>query len=356
MYAPYELVSFALKTGLVLDVLPVTGISYTETLNASGSMTCGVPLAAPMAAPERLFPGGTGLAVLRGGAPVWGGILWSLTADLSAGTLTLNSSGFHSHYRGKTFVAGESKNEVDQGAILRDWLARSNTNNGIGTDYTKIPNTGRKRSRAWTKFEAMSVAAAIEDLADDGGGFNFRYVPYWIEPGVKMGNRFLISAVSGAKSKNTLEHRVNCDVASVSYDSTSLATNVYMYGADDTQGAKPTFSVSNPELFAKIPAKDVIKTFSDVKSVTTLSRKAEAAISVGRAPIAIPAVVVYPGLFSPEQFVPGDVETVHADHGYVALFSEFVLTERKVDVDANGRESIALSLANRELFENGNAG
>ncbi|GAA0430958.1 hypothetical protein [Streptomyces luteireticuli] len=356
MAALYEVMSFNLKTGLVLDSLPITGVSYTDTLNAAGSMTCAIPLTSPAATPDRLFPGGTGLVVVREGKPVWGGILWTLAADLSAGTLTLNASGFHSHYKGKTFVAGESKNEVDQGAILRDWLARTNTNNGIRTDYSKIPNTGRKRTRNWTRFEAMSVSAAIEDLADDAGGFNFRYVPFWEAAGVKVSNRFLISAVTGAKSKNTFEHRINCDVSAVAYDSTSLATNVYAYGAQDAQGAKPTYETSNPDLYERIPAKDVVMTFSDVKTVTTLARKATAAATVGRAPIAMPTVTPYPGVFSPDQLIPGDVQTVRVDHGYVAVFGEFVLTERKVDVDTSGRETMTLALANREVFENGNSG
>ncbi|MFF4408113.1 hypothetical protein [Streptomyces sp. NPDC001404] len=354
----YELVSFRLKTGAVLDYLPVSALSYTETLNAAGSMSATVPLDAPGVTPDSLAPGGTGLMVLRGGVPIWGGILWTLAADLAAGTITLNASGFHTHYAGKHFVNGETKDNVDQGAALREWFARSNApgSNGIGTDTSQVKNTGRKVSRSWTRYECMSVAAAIEDLADDAGGFHFRYVPYWAAEGTKVGNRFLITGVSESVSRHTLEHRINCNVTGVSYDSSVLTTNVYTFGADDNSGSKPTVSASNPDLSALIPAKDVVLTFSDVKDIDTLAKKAAAAISIGRAPIAIPTLTLYPGMFSPADFMPGDVTTVRVDAGYVRLFNQFVVTERRVDVASTGVETIGLALANRELFENGNTG
>ncbi|MGY1440128.1 hypothetical protein, partial [Streptomyces reniochalinae] len=78
-------------------------------------------------------------------------------------------------------------------------------------------------------------------------------------------------------------------------------------------------------------------------------------ITIGRAPVAIPSLTLYPGLSDPTSFVPGMPGWFEADAGYVALYADFVVTERKVDVNANGVEVRRpfLLLANREVFSFG---
>jgi hypothetical protein len=41
---------------------------------------------------------------------------------------------------------------------------------------------------------------------------------------------------------------------------------------------------------------------------------------------------------------------VKATSGYVRLSDDFVITERRIAVDVNGTESVALSLASKEVF------
>ncbi|MFI9721532.1 hypothetical protein ACIHFE_18075 [Streptomyces sp. NPDC052396] len=346
--------SFHLKTQEIYDALPVTAIAYTDTLNASGTMSCTVPLSAPAATPDKLYPGGTGLAVLRDGEPIWGGILWTLNADLEAGTLTLNASGFHSHLKGKHFVAGETARDVDQNAMVRNWVSRSNANSGIATDVSRIKDSGRKRTRVWTRYECKNLGDAIEELAEVIDGFNFRYAPYWIERRKRMGNRLLISPRSGTPGTGLLEHRINCNVTSVSYDSTALATNAYAIGADNGAGEKLMGSARNAELGERIPARDSVTTYTDIKETETLLSKAQAAIDAGREPVAIPTLTLYPGM-SPAGFTVGDAVTVRVDSGYVAVLDDFIITERKVDIETTGREGVSLSLANRKLFTNGDS-
>jgi hypothetical protein len=96
-------------------------------------------------------------------------------------------------------------------------------------------------------------------------------------------------------------------------------------------------------------------TYADVKETQTLLDKANAAANIGRLPIASPTLTLYPGMFDPTQFTNGDFVEVECDYGYVALLDSFAITERKVDIDANGTETVTLSLANRELFLSGNS-
>ncbi|MFF7990332.1 hypothetical protein ACFZDG_11140 [Kitasatospora xanthocidica] len=346
--ARYELLQTKLKTGEVVAALPATGISYTETLNQAGTATFGIPLNAPQADPAKLFPGGSGLVVVRDGDPVWGGILWSAAADLAAGTLSLGASGYHSHYRGRHMVDGFDATDWDIADLLRTWLYRVNA---VNTDLDELKPTGRKRSRQWTRYELKNVAEAVEQMADNVGGYNFRYQSYWKEPRKVVGNRFLITDRSGSATTHYLTHGANCEVRQVTYDSTALATAAYAIGADNGAGEKLVGVAQNSELVERIPTKQLVTTYSDVKETETLLTKAQATVNAGRAPTAIPTLTLYPGV-RPQDYLPGDVCVVVADSGYVALADEFVLTERTTGVDTNGRETIGLALANRELFSN----
>ncbi|MGW0530665.1 hypothetical protein [Streptomyces sp. NPDC003032] len=346
--ARYEVAQTDAQTGGVVATLPVAGISYTETLNGAGSASVTIPLTAPEADPTTLYPGASGIAILRDGEPVWGGLLWTAAADLTTGTLTLNASGYHSHYAGRVLYSGYTR-KADQAHLLRDWYEACNTDNGIATDVSRLTTTGRIRSRTWTRYELKNVAEAVQELAEDAGGFNFRYVPYWT-PNGRIGNRILKSDRAQNAIPFALVHKENCNVTQVSYDSAAMATHVYAVGADNGNGSKLVGIVENRELQARIPSKAIVQTFGDVKTTQTLFDKAKAIRAAGSEPVAIPSLTLYPGAYSPTEFVPGDFGAVQADHGYVSLLSDFVITERKTDVDANGTELTSLSLANKELF------
>ncbi|MDJ0462007.1 hypothetical protein [Streptomyces sp. H27-C3] len=354
MSAAYSVVQTDLKTGNVVAVLPVTAIQFTHSLNAAGTATVGIPLFAPEADPNSLSPGISGLVILRNGLPVWGGILWALAADIAAGTLTLNASGYHSHYQGRHFVTGWATRTTEQAVILKRFFDYFNADNGIGTDASGMAATGHLRTTIWTRYELKNAAEAIEELADNIGGFNFRYVPYWVTAGKKVGHRFVISSRAGTAATRSLTHRVNCNVTGVSYDSTALATVAYAVGADKGNGEKLVGIFENPSLAARMPERVMVGSYADVKETKTLIDKAQATINAGAVPVAIPELTLYPDQYSPLDFVPGDVTAIDVDAGYIALYDEFIVTECATAVDANGSESIKLALASKELWSNAN--
>jgi hypothetical protein len=351
--AAYRIVHTNPTTGLIRDDLPiVNGFSFTETLNAEGGASFTIPLNAPEADPLTFAPGISGVAILRDNVPVWGGLVWTMSADLAGGTLTVNASGYHSHYRGRFLVNGYSAQDRDQASMVRDWL--DSTTTGISTEeWDGLATTGRLRSRAWTKYEFKNVAEAIEELAEESGGFNFRYEPYLANDGFAVGNRFRLTEIGSESIPVTLTHRLNCDVTKVDYDGSQMATHTHALGADTGNGEKLMGSSTNPDLIGPMPEKRTVASFTDIKETETLAYKADVMLDIGRAPVAIPSLTIYPGQFSPADFKPGQSGLVQVDSGYVALLDEFVITERSTSVNANGSEVITLSLANREVFGNG---
>ncbi|MFF3557319.1 hypothetical protein ACFYXL_28380 [Streptomyces tsukubensis] len=354
MAAPrYTVVQTNAKTGAVVTRLPVTALSFTHILNAAGSATIGIPLFAPEANPETLSPGISGLVILRDTEPVWGGIYWTATADIAAGTLTLGASGFHSHYKGRAFVSGWLSRGQEQTDILKAWFAYFNADNGIGTATDTLAPTGAKRTAVWTRYELKNAAEAIEQLADNVNGFNFRYVPFWATPNTRIGHRFVMSSRVGTATRS-LAHRANCDVTTVSYDSTALCTVAYATGADRGNGEKLVGIFENRALAARMPERVTIGTYPDVKETLTLLSKAHATVNAGAVPTVIPELTLYPREFTPLDFVPGDYVNVSVDAGYVGFLDDFVVTECATAVDANGTETIRLAVASKELWSNAN--
>lgn len=348
--ARYEVLQIVAKTGEVVESLPVTAIQYAETLNAAGSATIGMPLKA--ADPDTLEPGKSALVITRDDEPVWGGMLWTATADLDAGTLGLNASGWHSYYSARYLdMAGGYNGKTDQALLLRAWIEYANANGGIGTDTSRLTTTGRIRSRTWGFSEFKQIAEAINELADEDGGFDFRYETFWRDD-TRVGNRLLKNGRLENVIPSALVHRENCNVTQVGYDGSKLATKAVAFGADMGTGVKPYNIVSND---LETPALTQVSTWSDLKSTADLIPKAAAIGAVGRQVIGIPTLTLYPGVFDPSAFLPGAYGMVQVDSGYVRLLEEFVLTERRVDVDVNGSETVSLSLASKDVFVSGDS-
>lgn len=348
----FEVLQVNMASGNVVNSLPVTGISYTETLNDAGTCTVGVPLDA--ADPSTLQPGSSGLVVTRDDQPVWGGPVWTATADLAAGVLTLNAAGWHSYYAARYLAAAAGYSGTkDQAQLVRDWVGYANTNGGIGTVLTSLVNTGRSRSRAWAFSEFKNIAEAIAELADEDGGFDFRYETYWQSTAhTRVLHRVLMSP-RVASTFPTLTHGVDADITGVAYDGSRLATRAYAFGADLGTGVKPYSSALN---VLPTPTLNQVVTYADLRATADLTPKAAALGAIGRQVIATPTLSLYPGVYSPSAFQVGAAGTVNADSGYVQLLEEYVISERRIDVDANGSETASLSLASKEVFTNGDSG
>ncbi|MFD3904134.1 hypothetical protein HXS80_15880 [Streptomyces sp. CB04723] len=350
--AEFEVLQVDVKTGNVVTPLPVTGVGYTETLNAAGTCSVGVPLDA--ANPGTLEPGRSGLVVVRDGVPEWGGPVWTASADLDAGVLTLNAAGWHSYYAARYLsAAGGYTGTKDQTQLVRDWIGYANTNGGIGTVTTGLTNTGRVRTRKWGFSEFKNIAEAINELADEDGGFDFQYETFWADgTRTRVGNRFTKTARL-SRTFPALTHGVDANVTQVAYDGSRLASRAYAFGADLGTGVKPYASSVN-ELGT--PTLHQVVTYADLRSTGELIPKAGALGAVGRQVIAIPTLDLYPGVYRPGVHRVGAHGMVNVDSGYVQLLEEYVISERQVSVDVNGTETATLSLASKEVFVSGDSG
>jgi hypothetical protein len=146
----------------------------------------------------------------------------------------------------------------------------------------------------------------------------------------------------------TLEQGRNCDIPSGTVGGTSVVTHAIATGAGD--GPEQLWaSVGAPSLVH--PRLEAVESFSDVKETSTLQAKAARRALLGKAPVVLPRVELYPdsapGL---DDFELGDALTIRGGYGLVPIDGVWRVTQVDVSVDETGNETVTLTAASREVF------
>lgn len=354
--AAYRYLLADLATNQLLAELPLT-VSYEHVLNSPGSIEGRLALVQPAAlhtvlAP--LLPGSLGklaIYVERDGVIVWGGIPWTASADLDAGTMTLRGEGFLSYFRRRVLRATKTYAQVDQALIARDlldWALAYGPGPSIST--AAVATTGVLRDRSWQAYERPWIGQLIEDLAAVEGGFDFRFDSAWSSGSITT--RFLTSYPNtGRLTDLVFEVGKQITAAGLSVDGTMLVTHVDAIGAGEGDLAIRA-SVADPAMLAAgYPVLDDVVSATDVSILATLDAKARHRLRRGHAPISVPGLVVDPSL-DPVlgSYLVGDVVTVRGGAGLAALDGRYRITGIRVDVDDSGAETAHLSLATLDIY------
>ncbi|MFI9381463.1 hypothetical protein [Kutzneria sp. NPDC052558] len=178
------------RTGLILDELPLTGVSFDKKLNDTGTFRGSLQVTDPNVSirdPRVLTtPGRSCLYVDRDGVLLWGGIIWTTTYAVATGSLEIGAADFLSYFEHR-FVLGTplaadpsstppvTYTDVDQLAIARDLVgtAQSHPGGDLGIGFTGPDSSGVTRSLAYAPGDLKVVADALKDLATAAGGFDF---------------------------------------------------------------------------------------------------------------------------------------------------------------------------------------
>ncbi len=355
--ANYRYLLADLKTVKPIAEIPFESASYSHVLNAPGSFAGTLGLNQPASLYSVLSTtlnlGRVSLFVERDNVIVWGGILWTSSADIDAGTITFNGEGWHSYFRRRVVRAKKNYVQQDQTTQIAKKLidyAQSISGGSIGVDTTGVAATGVLRDRTYEAFERKFIGEAIEQLAAVENGFNFRYESQY-DSGGNLATKFLTSfPASGHQTAFVLEVGKQLSKLGINTDATNLATNVDAIGAGEGD-VKLIANVSNPLLLVSYPMLDDVESFTDISDFSTLSAHARKQLTIGSQPIVIPSVEWDPSL-EPKvgSFLTGDIVRVRGGFGLAFLDSTFLVTQIEVSVDDGGGETGKLSFAGLESF------
>jgi hypothetical protein len=185
MATQYRYLFADLITNDILAELPLTNVSFTQTLNTPGSFS-GTILGSDINETGydiagSTIPARTAIYVDRDGVLIWGGIIWLRTWDSDSQHFDFQAREFGSYFERRritdNFMDGDQalvyENE-DQLFIAQDLLTLAQTLAG-GDIGVVVPNnvSGIDVTRVYYAYEFKDVWGAIKDLSNQQDGFDF---------------------------------------------------------------------------------------------------------------------------------------------------------------------------------------
>lgn len=304
---PYRVIICDLRTDQLLDVLPVTGLTFDDYIGKTGTCSGTIEITDVRVANRmrlNFIPSRTAIYVLRGADIWWGGVLWTRTPSVDSRgyvKLAFQASTFESYFDKRKIYDTQTFTGEDQLEIVRKLLdyAQGQTGGNIGMTYDDS-FSGIGRDRTYSAYDLLNIREQIDLLSNVEGGFEWRMRAYSDEAGRRV--RHLQLGYPMIVTSNTdimLSSPGQIVGYSLPEDGTTTANYWQSRGASTNQDAS---SDSTPlmstryfwpqDLDAGWPRLDGSSDYNTVTDSATLNAHAVADISRYRRPIVIPDITV----------------------------------------------------------------
>lgn len=304
---PYRVIICDLRSDQLLDVLPVTNLSFDDFIGKTGTCQGVIEVTDPrVAARMRLnfIPARTAIYVLYGSDIWWGGVLWTRIPSVDSRgyvKIAFQASTFESYfdrrkiYNTQTFV-GEDQLDIVRG--LFDY-AQGLTGGDIGITYDQTMS-GVGRDRTYDSHDLLNIREQIDLLSNVEGGFEWRMRAYSDEAGQRVRNLQLgYPKIVTSSSDIVLSSPGKIVSYSLPEDGTTVSNYWQSRGASVNQDASedsvPLMSTAYfwPQDFdAGWPRLDGSSDYNTVTDLDTLNDHAIADVTRYRRPIIIPDIEV----------------------------------------------------------------
>lgn len=300
-----------LRTGAILDELPLSGVRWSKTLNGTGSFTGTWQLgpAERRDAYTLTTPAKTAIYALRDGVPMWGGVVWTRRYNSATGTVDLGAGDFGTYFDHRkvvpfllgaagdvTYVAKQQVTfaAVDQNDIARQLiaLAQSHAGGDIGIEVDTA-TSGILRDRTYFGYELQGVRDVIDALCNviDGPDYLFDVAAGSTEQPrrvLRLGDPHL----GQQGSSHVWEYGGNVSDYIWPSDGSSMTTRTYAVGDGIEQGALIAFSEDFDRYNNGWPLLESEAGYTTVTDAGTLNAHAQADLNAGRLPVALPTLSV----------------------------------------------------------------
>jgi hypothetical protein len=357
--AQYRYLFADLLSNQIIAELPLTGVNFTQQLNAAGTLTGHLLLSGvnsnAMNVPAGTIPGRTALYVDRDGVLVWGGIIWNRSYTSSNQTLSLQAREFESYFERRRITSTVAFNNTDQLAIVQSIVntAQTATNGNIGLTVG-TETSGVLVSRTYYGYEYKTVFSAIQDLSRSSQGFDFNILIAYDSNGNPSKTLRLAYPRYGKVYSATSTTQAVLDLPSgniVEYeyaeDAITAANTVYALGAGSNEGKLISTQTDPTKITAGWPLLEEQANYSDITDSTLLTNLASSQVkTVSYPPITMKVVLptyVDPILGSYE--VGDDIRVRITDDRFpTGLDTYYRLVAYNVTVGENGPERVTMTL------------
>jgi hypothetical protein len=353
-----------LRTGVIIDEVPLTSVRFGKRLNNSGSLSAALPLAG-LAPSQDVYnlttPCKNVVYVLRDDRPVWGGVIWTREYDSEQQAVSIGCGDFWTYFDHRKvvpflatfagnveYVAKQSINAIaeDQNEIARYICQRAEAHTGgdIGITYDESLS-GILRDRTYWGYELTSVGDALRNLCNVIDGPDMMFDVAGTGSGA-IERRLLIGTphLGQQGSPHVWEYGGNLVGYRWPSDGSSMATRTYAIGDGIEQAALIAFSEDFDRYADGWPLLEAEAGYSTVIEADTLNGHAQADQQAARLPVALPVIRVR-GDRSPYlgEYSVGDDARVVIEDGFLSLDTTMRIVAMDVSVDAT--EDVALTMA-----------
>jgi len=311
--ATYTYLVADLSSGVILDELPLTGVSFDKRLNDTGSFRGQLRVDDPEIrdrGPRLLTePGRTAVYVDRNGDLLWGGIFWTSRYSAANSTLEIGASDFLSYFEHRRVLAypvADPPRSVaytdDQLAIAVSLvqLAQSHRGGDLGLEVrvlvpADIPagTSGVTRTVSYAAEELKLVADALRDLANAKNGFDFVVdVEYGREGTPVRFMRFGYPRLDQPGAPHIWEYGANLIDFTWPRDAASMVTRMFAQGTSDggaplLKWAEDSAAYDNGWVLLEDAASQL-----DTKEPTLVHAQAWGELEARRRPVVLPELTV----------------------------------------------------------------
>lgn len=303
--ATYTYLFADLRTGRIVDELPLSGVTFSRRLNDVGEFRGQLRVTDAEVRQRRprvaATPGRTALYVDRDGTLVWGGILWASRYDGTSGTLELTGHDFFSYFEHRRLVRHPLSNteplswQGDQLMIAREIvaLAQSHPGGDLGIEVTGPEVSTVDRSVSYAAHELKPVAEALRELAEADRGFDFAMdTPYGPDGRPRRLLRLGFPQLGGRGAGHVWEYGANLLELVWPADAAAMATRVFVQGTGGEEDRIVVYAEDAAAGEQGWPLLEEAESFVDSSDLYLLAAQARARLAATRRPVVLPELVV----------------------------------------------------------------
>lgn len=280
--ATYRYLFADLLTNQVLAELPITGVNFTQALNAAGTFQGDIllsGLSAASNATNATIPARTALYVDRDGVLVWGGVIWFREYSSASQHLRITAREFESYYERRRITTTQAFTNVDQLLIARTLVNNANaaTSGNIGV-LVGSETSGVTVSRTYYSYEYKTVYSALLDLSRATNGFDFNILVAYDGGGVPTKTLKLNYPMSGVRYSASNPSAPMFELPAgniIEYgypeDGAIAANTIYAVGAGSNEGKLIATASDATKITAGWPLLEDSVNYSDIVDTTLLA-------------------------------------------------------------------------------------
>jgi hypothetical protein len=307
--AQYAYLVADLRTGDVLDELPLHGVTFSTVLNDAGEFRGQLALGARKPR-DLLQPGRTALYVVRDGMPVWGGIIWTTKYASADRSVEIGAAGFLSYFDRRRVLAASyvpgrddvgalgptTYAEVDQAEIARELIRTAQAHPGGDIGVRAAPHApagpARPRTLSYQAYELKSVGEALRELAELDEGPDF-LIDVTYEDGTPVRRLHVGDPRLGQDgAPHVWEYGANLMAYTWPCDGASMAGRVFALGAGSESGQLIEAAADPGLTAAGWPLTETEVSYAHLDDRQVLASIAAATLRTVSRPVILPELVV----------------------------------------------------------------